>query len=101
MDLPIRSKSTDGSFQDFIKAVTQAELEIGRLKVRFNSPGNGVLEFNWTGPLTLDGVDVPLTDYHRFENPYAQVAYNSGVYEIAYRGMGLFLDFAVGVRVIR
>jgi len=94
-------KSTDGSFQDFIKAVTQAELEFRKLKVRYNSPGNGVLEFNWTGPLTLDGVEVQLSDYQRFENPYAQVAYNSGVYEIAYRGMGLFLDFADGVRAIR
>ena len=93
--------SVDGSFQDFIAAITQAELHVRGLEVRFDSPGNGVLEFDFTGPLILDGVEISLTDYPRFDNPYAQIAFGELVYEISYQGMELYLDFANGVREIR
>jgi len=94
-------KSVDGAFQDFIEAVTRADLEVGKLLVSFDSPGNGVLDFSWNDPLTLDGVEVPLSGYPRFDNPYTQVAFNSGVYEIEFAGKGLFLDFEAGVREVR
>jgi hypothetical protein len=93
--------SVDGSFREFIQAVSQADLSVEGLRVRFDSPGNGVVAFDWSGPLTLDGENVPLRDYPRFDNPYAQVAFNSRVYEIYYNEMGLVLDFQHGVREIR
>ena len=93
--------SVDGSFQDFITAITQAELNVRGLEVQFDSPGNGVLEFDFTGPLILDGVEISMADYPRFDNPYAQVGFGELVYEISYQGMELYLDFANGVREIR
>jgi hypothetical protein len=90
--------SVDGSFREFIQAVSQADLSITGLQVHFDSPGNGVVAFDWTGPLTLDGEVVPMRDYARFDNPYAQVAFNSRVYEIRYEDLGLVLDFNTGVR---
>jgi hypothetical protein len=60
-----------------------------------------VLEFDFSGPLTLDGVEIALTDYPRFDNPYAKVAFGDLVYEITYQGMGLYLDFGEGIRELR
>ena len=71
------------------------------LNVAFDSPGNGVLEFGWTGPLTLDDVEIALSGYKRFDNPYTRVEVNTLVYEIAYDGVGLLLDFEKGVREAR
>jgi hypothetical protein len=93
--------SKDGSFQDFITSITQAELNIKGLQVQFDSPGNGQIEFGWTGTLKIDGMTVPITDYPRFENPYAQVEFGSLVYEISYLDMQLILDFKNGTREIR
>ena len=93
--------SMDGSFQDFIEVVSGADLRVKGLNVAFDSPGNGFLEFGWTGPLTLDDAEIALSGYPRFDNPYAQVDVNSLVYEIEFDGMGLFLDFEEGVREVR
>jgi hypothetical protein len=93
--------NVDGSFREFITAISEADLSVDGLAVRFDSPGNGVVTFDWTGPLSLDGKAVPMRDYARFDNPYAQVAFNSRVYEIYYDDLGLVLDFAEGVRDTR
>jgi hypothetical protein len=93
--------SVDGSFEDFIASVTGAGLTVDGLNVQFDSPGNGLLKVGWTGPLTLDGANVPLTGYARFDNPYAQVDFGSLIYEIQYQGMRLKLDFKDGVRTVK
>ncbi len=93
--------SVDGSFREFVQAVSQADLSVKGLQVYFESPGNGVVGFDWTGPMTLDGETVPLRDYPRFDNPYARVAFNSRVFEIRYQDLGLVLDFNQGVREIQ
>jgi hypothetical protein len=92
---------TDGSFQDFIDAISQAQLSVDGLKVAFDSPGNGILEFDWTGPLTLNQVEIPLSGYPRFDNPYAQVDFDSGNYRIELGQQGLFLNFDEGIREMK
>ena len=46
------------------------------------------------------GEVIPLDGYPRFDNPYAQVRFDSLVYEIEYAGMSLMLDFEAGTREI-
>jgi hypothetical protein len=90
--------AVDGSFEEFIQAVTAGQLVVKGLDLRFDSPGNGEMSFGWSGPLTIDGEEIPLRGYARFDNPYAQVDFNTLHYRIAYGGMALELDFEAGTR---
>ena len=132
--------SLDGSFHDFIASVSGADLKVEGLQVQFNSPGNGMLKFDWTGPLKLDDTEIALSGYARFDNPYGslgftvvrgkcggiflvepkkyphttflsrrfpkthpytQVAVNNPVYNIAFDGLGLYLDFERPLRSVK
>lgn len=92
--------AVDGTFQEFIASITAASLSVDRLKVRFDSPGNGTLSFDWTGPFTIDGEEVPLDGYPRFDNPYTHVDFGDLVYPIQFDNLRLVLDFDKGVRQI-
>ena len=93
-------KAVDGSFDDFVRAVTKAELDVARLKVRYDAPGLGVATFDWESPFTVNGNPVALRDYPRWENPYTRAEFDSLKYVITFAGMSLELDFENGVRVI-
>jgi len=93
--------SVDGSFADFISAVTNADLTVSGLNVQYDAPGIGDVAFGWEGGLTVDGQNVLLSGYPRFDNPYTKVDFGSLVYEIEYQGMSLRLDFEKGIRTIR
>ena len=88
----------DGSFEAFVKAVSESPLSVDGLKVHFDSPGNGEVDFGWEGGLRVGGKDVPLSGYPRFENPYAQVAFGSLQQKIEFGGNSLTLDFEKGER---
>jgi len=90
--------SVDGSFADFIQAVTNADLAVAGLKVRYDAPGVGEVAFDWDGELSLDGEPIPLSGYPRFDNPYAQVDFGSGTYLVEHDGKSLELDFEQGIR---
>ena len=87
-----------GPFEDFIARIVDADLEIKGLEVRFDSPGNGQVEFSWTDPLVVNGSQVPLHANPRFDNPYSRVEFGSLVYEIEFEGQRLMLDFENGIR---
>ena len=92
--------SVDGPFADFVSAVTEAGVTVAGLDVRYDAPGIGEMAFGWEGGLTVNGQDIPLSGYPRFDNPYAQVKFDSLLYEIEYQGMRLRLDFENGNRIV-
>jgi hypothetical protein len=92
--------SVDGTFEDFIGAITGAQLSVDGLQVEFDSPGNGLVEFGWADQFTLDQEAVSLSGYPRFDNPYTQVDFGSLLYEITYQNLWLRLDFEQGTREI-
>jgi len=93
-------EATDGSFEAFIKAVSEAPLTVDGLQVHFDSPGNGAVDFDWNAGLRVGGRDVPLSGYSRFDNPYTQVAFGSLQQKIEFGGESLVLDFEKGVRSV-
>jgi len=93
--------SVDGSFADFVQAMTGATLEVNGLRLRFDSPGNGRVDFAWQGEMLVDGRPAALSGYPRFDNPYATVEFGSLQYEISYAGLGLALDFEAGLRTLK
>jgi hypothetical protein len=67
-------------------------------RVTYRSPSQGELVFGWSGPLEQDGDAVELGAYPRYDNPFAQVPFDSRRYEITADGATLLLDFDAGVR---
>jgi len=66
--------------------------------VEYASPSQGRMTFGWHAPLVVAGVEVSLTDYDRFENPFVRTAFEKTRYEVRDGRYGLILDFATGER---
>jgi hypothetical protein len=91
-------KSIDGAFPAFIDSIRAAAVTVDMLNVRFNSPGNGDLQFGWNTPLQLNGTALPLRGYPRWQNPYTHTDFGSEQFHIACKGQHLDLDFQNGSR---
>jgi hypothetical protein len=92
-----------GSFDAFAAAVTAAPVEVTDLgvgadglpqgfDVAYRSPTEGQIGFSSTGPLTVDGADVPLHTVDRFDNPFGTTAFGATTIEIADGDATLALD---------
>ncbi|MCZ7586105.1 MAG: hypothetical protein M5R36_23810 [Deltaproteobacteria bacterium] len=91
--LELGRASDDGTFQDFIDGLLAASLSVDGLDVSYDSPSVGLVEYGWTGPLVVGGDAVDQGPYPRFDNAYAQQAWDTNPYVIAFDGMTLKLDF--------
>ncbi|CAN5582103.1 hypothetical protein BH18ACT1_BH18ACT1_13220 [soil metagenome] len=97
-----------GSFEAFRAAVTATAVDVvdrgttnglpGGFDVRYRSPGEGVLELGWDTPLRIDGEEVALDGYPRYDNPWATVPFDSLRYELRDGDVSLTLDFESGTR---
>jgi hypothetical protein len=76
-------QAQDGDFAEFVTTISTAELGFKGRNVEYRSPGNGLIQFGWEGPLLVDRVEFPLRDYGRYENPFAKVEFNSNSIQIA------------------
>lgn len=99
----------DGSFSEFQERLLAAAVDVMELPARrdglppgfqvtYDSPATGQLSFGQTGPLTVDGQEIPLRHDLRYDNPWAQVPFRSQLYELHDAMGGLTLDFAEGSR---
>lgn len=68
--------------------------------VVYESPSQGTMAFDWHGPLIVAGLEVPLADYPRYDNPFAHTPFGEDHYVIELNGHGLELDFATNERRI-
>ncbi|MGK2948742.1 MAG: hypothetical protein ACSLFP_09220, partial [Acidimicrobiales bacterium] len=58
----------------------------------------GELRVGQDGPFLVDGEEEPLRHDLRYDNPWAQVPFQSATYELTGASSGLVLDFAAGTR---
>ncbi len=93
--------SVDGTFAEFVQAVTTSRVEVNGLDVSFDSPGNGEINFGWKKPLKVGGEIIQRSGYARFNNPYTTVTFGQPRYEISFNGLALNLDFENAVRIIK
>ncbi|MTI96444.1 MAG: hypothetical protein FH749_13390 [Firmicutes bacterium] len=93
-------RAVDGDFEDFVAAVSNAPLAVDDLQVNYKAPGVGEVEFGWEGPFMVDGQEVSLRDYPRWENPYTQAAFDSREFLIRHNGLELHLDFDRNLRYL-
>lgn len=100
-------QSEDGSFADFMAALTQATVTaVGAgsagfgqtLSVSYDAPGLGVLEVDWSAAATLNGQTIDLGNYPRFENPWATQPFGSSQLSVDYEGANLTHDLSSKTR---
>jgi hypothetical protein len=97
-----------GSFDAFVTALSAAAIDVTDLgsaggvsrgfDVSYASPGEGALTFSWTGPLSVDGTEVPLHGANRFDNAFGTTAFGDSRIEIDDGRASLTLDLATGDR---
>jgi hypothetical protein len=90
----------DGDFAQFIEKICQAKIHFDGLSIRYQSPSQGWLEFDWKGALKKDGQVIPLNDYARYDNPYCQTAFLSDRIVIKSNRHQLVLDWQDLERVL-
>jgi len=94
------SRAADGEFAAFIGRICQAPLSFDRLRVSYQSPSRGLLEFGWRGPLRQDGQIVPLDNYPRYDNPYLRVNFPAGEIHVRHGEHWLRLNWSDAEREV-
>ena len=108
--MELSSLSESGSFESFREAILAASITTTPLgdqdgngfddgfDVEYESPSQGRITFGWYAPLVVNGVEVPLHDYPRFDNPFVRTEFDDTRYEVSDGEYELLLDFATNER---
>ena len=90
-------EDASGPFQDFVAAVTSAEVSVGDTVI-YRSPSQGLVTVGWDGPMEVAGSAVDLGPHPRWDNPYCQQAFGTRVTDIRLGEQRLELNFLRGMR---
>ena len=91
-------EAEDGVFEQFIEAVSSAELVFDGLQVQYHAPGIGLVYFGWDNPLTVNGEIVNVHDYPRYDNPYVRAEFDPDEIHVRANGKELYLNWKTGER---
>ncbi|MBN1584670.1 MAG: hypothetical protein JXA89_28445 [Anaerolineae bacterium] len=94
------SRQENGEFSQFVDALCAAPLAFRGLKVSYDSPSQGRLQFGWRGPFTRDGQIVNLMDFARYENPYVLAPFPLERIDVRCGGHALQLDWPTTTRIV-
>ncbi len=86
------SKSENGSYKQFIIETLETKVQASEDGLRCEFP-NYSMELNWEGPLRINDEAQSITNYKRFDNPYCQSDYRSGIYHIQFEGESRVISF--------
>jgi hypothetical protein len=85
---------THGSFADFVDSISAAELSGDVRGFSYRSPSLGLVETGWGRGLRVEGKEIRIRDYPRYENPYCVAPFDSSSFDIRCAGRRLRLDFS-------
>lgn len=88
-------KADDGAFEEFVESIASAGLAFSGMNVEFQSPGNGLVRFGWEDPFSVDGVEISLHDYPRYDNPFVHAEFDPTEIHISAGGHEMTLDMAM------
>lgn len=94
------SADEHGSFSDFVSQLQTAPLTVDAAGVRYESPSLGVMETSWDGPLTVNGAEIDLGPYERFDNPYVQQIHEDTALTVTVGDQQLTLDAMNDIREV-
>lgn len=91
-----------GSFNNFVSSILAAELHVWHqavgYSVEYMSPSQGLVKVAWQGPMIVNGTQVNLGSYARFNNEYCFQEFDTLKTTIQYGTMTLELDFENATR---
>lgn len=89
------------TFENFVSAVSASPVDFAEDgSVTWTSPSVGEIKVGWTGPFTVDGAEINLGPYKRFDNSFSDVDFGSKKTRIRSGDRTLELDFENGVRQV-
>jgi hypothetical protein len=88
------SRDTDSSFDNFRSRVAASKPAIEGLRVAWKTLRGDRLEFDWGGPLLLNGSEQPITGFKHHESIYATAEFPAETMDIAYGDDIMRLHFA-------
>jgi len=92
-----------GSFQNFTSSILSTKVKIVPksigFSVQYNSPLQGKVEVSWDGPMKVNGQEVDLGDYPRFDNNYCYQEFNTMKTLIQFENQTLELHFDNATRL--
>ena len=91
-------KADDGEFAEYVETVSAAEIAFSGMNVEFQSPGNGLVRFGWEGGFSVDGVEVQLHAYPRYDNPYVKAEFDPTEIHVVIDDHKLSLNWETGER---
>ena len=91
-----------GSFDNFTSSLLNTRVSVQHLPIGYNieyvSPTRGLVKVAWDGPMTVNGVEVDLGSYDKFDNAYCNQKFNTLSTTIEFGNMTLVLDFENATR---
>lgn len=93
-------RALDGDFAQFQRTVLALPCAFADLSVRCTDHRGHALAFAWDGPLTVNGVETPITGFPRHDNPYCARGWGDEPMVIRHGGEALTLDFARGQKCL-
>ncbi|MCA9836495.1 MAG: hypothetical protein KC422_06265 [Trueperaceae bacterium] len=82
-----------GSFDAFVKKVVESRVSCEGLTIEYDSPTLGKTQFGWTEPLLINGKDIQIHGYKRFDNPYIQTEFSTTDYHVKKGESSLNISF--------
>ncbi len=87
------SKELWNDFSNFVDFVTSCDVKCNDLRVQYHSPSEGKIQFGWSEPLQVQGENISISKYKRFDNPYCQSDFNSTEILIKHKDQEYLIDF--------
>jgi hypothetical protein len=90
--IELGSKAQNGGFAQFMAGFEKAQIIGDTHHFSYNSPSQGEMRFGWVGPLSVNGEEVQISGYKRYENPFSNTEFNTNRLEIRAGGSVTVLD---------
>ncbi|MFW9999689.1 MAG: hypothetical protein ACFE9Q_13050 [Candidatus Hodarchaeota archaeon] len=92
-----------GSFDQFISDIRQSHIQVTPqalgYSIRYTSPSQGQISVAWEGPMKVDGNEVDLGPYPRFENDFCYQDFGTKNTLIQFGNQSLVLNFDTVSRI--
>ncbi len=92
------SREENGSFEQFVEGFSRAELAGDTHCFTYRSSSRGLCRFGWGLPLMVEGQDIPLHSYPRYDHPSCWAEFDGSPVTVQAGGRRLTLNFAEGKR---
>jgi len=92
------SEKEHGSFEAFMEGFQIGALQGDTHDFTYHSPTLGLMRCGWGKPLTVNGEQITIHGYQRYDHPYCQMPFDAREMTVTCDGAALQLDFTTNTR---